>query len=75
METLKPKYTVRKSEAVKNLEALNNGQVFIPKWIVVCGGILMAAAVGFCAASLAISINKKSNGLYNEDFEELAKPL
>ncbi|RNA31584.1 hypothetical protein BpHYR1_010100 [Brachionus plicatilis] len=67
MENLKPKYTVQKSQAFKNLEALNNGQVFIPKWVVVCGSIVMTGLVAVFATSIALSVDKKPNGLYNED--------
>lgn len=63
------KYKVEKSAAVKNLEALNNGQVFVPKWTLVIGIVTLVASAAVFAASIAISVTKKTNGLYKESCE------
>lgn len=63
---MNPNFKTEKTKAVKNLEALNNGQVFIPKWIIAFGSCILAASVVAFVASIAISVTKKSNGLYEQ---------
>lgn len=50
----------------KNLVALNEGKVIVPKWIIAIGIALIVSIATLFAASIAISVSKKNNGLYNE---------
>lgn len=66
MQNNKLKYKPIKSETVKKLEALSNGRIFVPKWLLAFGFAIFIATALFFIASVVISVIKKPNGLYNE---------
>lgn len=55
-----------KSLATKNLQTISNGQVLIPKWAVVVGSFIFLGSAAVFTASIAISLSRNPNGLYNE---------
>ncbi|RNA27013.1 hypothetical protein BpHYR1_047363 [Brachionus plicatilis] len=70
MHIFRPKYKAHKSEAVKNLEALNDGNVFVPKWALAIGITTLVGLAVVFSASIAISVTKQPNGLYQESCEK-----
>ena len=64
--SVETKFKIEKSQAVQNLEILNNGQVAIPKWAVVVASTAILASAAIFVASMVIMTNKSRDGLYNE---------
>ncbi|RNA17265.1 zonadhesin isoform X2 [Brachionus plicatilis] len=59
-------YGDQKSETVKKLEALNNGKIIVPKWLIVVGGFILFFLVVLFVLSIIFATIKKPNGLFNE---------